>query len=44
MSDIFPVCCDCGWFGMSDDCHYMRCPNCGDRVRKEQSEVTPDSN
>lgn len=33
---IFPVYCDCGWFGMSDDCKYGRCPNCGDRVRREK--------
>jgi hypothetical protein len=27
------VCCpSCGWFGMSDDCRYNNCPNCGHRV------------
>jgi predicted Zn-ribbon and HTH transcriptional regulator len=33
---VYPVCCpECGWFGMSDDCKYGRCPWCGGRVRKE---------
>lgn len=27
-----PVCCDCGWFGLREDCAHLRCPNCGDRV------------
>jgi hypothetical protein len=27
--------CDCGWFGMSDNCRYNRCPNCGQRVTKD---------
>ena len=33
---IYPVSCDCGWFGMRDECKYGKCPNCHDRVRKEQ--------
>ena len=32
---IYPVKCDCGFSGMSDDCRYLRCPNCGDRVAQE---------
>lgn len=35
---IYPVRCDCGWFGMSDDTRYMRCPNCGERVKREREE------
>ncbi len=31
---IFPVCCVCGWAGMSDDCKRMECPWCGLRVRR----------
>jgi len=29
-------CPECGWFGMSDDCKYMRCPNCGGRVMQKK--------
>jgi predicted Zn-ribbon and HTH transcriptional regulator len=32
---IYPVKCECGWFGMSDDVSYMRCPDCGSRVTKD---------
>jgi len=32
---IFQVKCDCGWFGLSDDVSYMRCPSCGMRVTRE---------
>lgn len=28
-------CSECGWFGMSDDCMYGKCPNCKSRVRRE---------
>jgi rubredoxin len=32
-----PVYCpSCGFFGMSDDCRYNECPNCGWRVRRER--------
>ncbi len=33
---VFPVCCVCGWFGSSDDCKYMLCPDCGARVVREK--------
>jgi hypothetical protein len=32
---IYSVTCDCGWFGMRDDCRKGRCPNCGDKVKRE---------
>lgn len=33
---IYPVNCKCcGWFGMSDDCRYGRCPDCRERVTRE---------
>jgi hypothetical protein len=35
VESIYPVKCDCGWSGMSDDCSRMRCPNCGERVTEE---------
>jgi endogenous inhibitor of DNA gyrase (YacG/DUF329 family) len=36
--DIFPVYCpNCDWFGMSDDIKYGRCPDCGDKVKREGS-------
>jgi len=28
-------CPECGWFGMSDDCRYMKCPNCEGRVGRK---------
>ncbi len=35
---IESVCCpECGWFGMSDDCHYNECPWCGRRVVNEKT-------
>jgi hypothetical protein len=33
---IYPVRCDCGWFGMSDDYKYGLCPWCGRRVVREK--------
>lgn len=33
---IFPVYCECGWFGMSDDCRQYLCPFCGARVKREK--------
>ena len=34
---IYQVKCDCGWFGMREDCSkYGTCPNCGDRVRRDK--------
>ncbi|MFA5377582.1 MAG: hypothetical protein WC455_17660 [Dehalococcoidia bacterium] len=33
---IFPVFCVCGWVGMSDDCKYMLCPDCGARAVREK--------
>lgn len=33
---VYPVKCVCDWAGMSDDCKYGRCPDCGDRVRREK--------
>ena len=35
---IYPVKCDCGFFGMSDDCRQNLCPNCGERVTREFNE------
>lgn len=35
---IYPVKCDCGYFGMSDDCLRGRCPNCRDIVKKDKSD------
>jgi len=35
---IYPARCDCGWFGMSDDCRYNRCPNCGGRIERDRTE------
>ena len=34
-TEIYAVFCQCGWFGMSDDCQYGRCPSCGGRVQRE---------
>lgn len=31
---VYPVVCDCGWFGMREDCRRGMCPNCGDRVTR----------
>lgn len=32
---IFDVVCDCGYFGVRDDCYGGWCPNnCGERVRR----------
>ncbi len=30
------TCPSCGFFGMSDDCHYNQCPNCGRRTVREK--------
>jgi hypothetical protein len=35
---IYPVKCECGWFGMSDDVGYNLCPHCGRRVMREFEE------
>jgi predicted Zn-ribbon and HTH transcriptional regulator len=38
---VFPVYCpECGWFGMSDDVRYMTCPSCGERVVKDESQMS----
>lgn len=41
MNDDWPyaVHCDCGWFGMSDDCRHNECPNCGRRVVRDRTET-----
>lgn len=33
------TCPSCSWFGMSDDCKYNKCPNCGQRVILERKEI-----
>jgi len=33
--DVYPVSCRCGWSGMSNDCRYLHCPDCGVRVMRE---------
>jgi hypothetical protein len=35
MEQVYPVKCDCGWFGDRMDCKRGECPNCGDRVTKD---------
>lgn len=37
---VYPVHCDCGWIGFSDDCSYHKCPNCGARVIKDKDTLT----
>ena len=32
---IYPVKCDCGWAGLSDDTPYLRCPWCQARVKRD---------
>jgi hypothetical protein len=34
---VYPVSCDCGWFGMREDCRRGACPSCGDRVRRDNA-------
>ena len=34
----YPVVCDCGYFGMREDCSHGECPNCGGRVKREKAE------
>ncbi len=41
---IYAVVCECGWFGMNDDCKYGRCPDCGDRVKRERRVNEKESN
>ena len=38
---IYPVVCECGYNGTSDDCPYGRCPNCGGRVRRDYNADAP---
>ncbi len=34
--EVFAVYCpECGWFGMSDDCQYGRCPHCRMMTKRE---------
>jgi predicted Zn-ribbon and HTH transcriptional regulator len=36
---IYPVYCpECGWFGMSDDVRYGRCPYCEGRIKRDEEE------
>ena len=30
------TCPSCGFFGMSDDCYYNYCPDCGRRVVRDK--------
>lgn len=35
MPDDYPVKCDCGFRGWRFDCSRGECPNCGDRVQRD---------
>jgi hypothetical protein len=35
---VYAVTCDCGYFGMREDCRRGRCPNCQQRVKRERRE------
>lgn len=38
--DIYLVYCpQCEWFGMSDECRYNKCPDCGERVKRDKRKV-----